>query len=232
MEGGNLSRGVKWLPRCLQPDGSCTQCGSISPRIPFSNLMALSISQPTTISPRTTAPLCRVAKLLRACRVLCNRIWSRYLQRELRAVGPGFNVDCSTRIFGPHQVEIGANFYACRGLKITTFIDVESDCDCSAKLRIGTDVALNDYVTITAVDPIELEDGVLVGSRVYIGNSNHGIYKGSHHSPPDVLPNLRPLVGSGSITVGRKLLDWRGSNSPAWSPHRRRCNHRCRFRRH
>ena len=144
---------------------SCTQRGSISPRIPFSNLVALSISQPTTISPRTTAPLRRVAKLLRACRVLCNRIWSRYLQREFRAVGPGFNVDCSTRIFGPHQVEIGANFYACRGLKITTFIDVESDCDCSAKLRIGTDVALNEYVTITAVDPIELEDGVLVGSE-------------------------------------------------------------------
>ena len=172
------------------------------------------IPQAMTVAPRATAPLRRAAKVLRVFRVLCNWIWSRNLQHELRAVGPGFNVDCTTRIFGPHQVQIGANFFAGRGLKITTFIHPDSDSEQSVMLRIGNGVAMNEYVTITALDPIELEDGVLIGSRVYIGNSNHGIYKGSHHGPPDVPPNLRPLVGSGSIAIGRNCWIGEGAIVP------------------
>ena len=44
----------------------------------------------------------------------------------------------------------------------------------SPKITIGNHVALSDFVHISSVSEIVIGDGTLIGSKVYIGDHNHG----------------------------------------------------------
>lgn len=54
---------------------------------------------------------------------------------------------------------------------------------------------INDFVHITAVESVVIEDNVLIASKVYISDSSHGSYKGdSKDSNPSIIPKDRLLV--------------------------------------
>jgi lipopolysaccharide O-acetyltransferase len=61
-------------------------------------------------------------------------------------------------------------------------------------LKFGNNVQINDFVHITAVDKVEIMDDVLIASKVFISDSNHGQYAGDIHSSPFEKPTERPLV--------------------------------------
>lgn len=62
-------------------------------------------------------------------------------------------------------------------------------------LKIGKNVQINDFVHITAVESIVIEDNVLIASKVYISDSSHGSYKGDlNDSNPTIIPKDRLLV--------------------------------------
>ena len=61
-------------------------------------------------------------------------------------------------------------------------------------LRVGRNVQINDYVHIAAVKDVSIGDRVLIASRVFIADHNHGRYSGPPpHDSPAVAPNDRPL---------------------------------------
>lgn len=77
-----------------------------------------------------------------------------------------------------------------------------------AVLHIGRDVNINDSVHIGAIEQVVIGDHVLVGSRVFISDHNHGNYQGPHaESAPGIPPAYRPL-SSRPVRIGNSV--WLG----------------------
>ncbi|GGH32293.1 acetyltransferase [Sphingobacterium alkalisoli] len=60
-------------------------------------------------------------------------------------------------------------------------------------IDIGGNVQINDYVHIAAINGVTIEDNVLIASKVFITDHNHGSYSGDHHDSPLSIPNDRKI---------------------------------------
>lgn len=61
-------------------------------------------------------------------------------------------------------------------------------------LHIGKNVQINDYVHISAMEKVTIGDNVLIASKVFISDLNHGSYGSDNiHDSPDTPPNERKL---------------------------------------
>jgi len=74
-------------------------------------------------------------------------------------------------------------------------------------LRIGNNVEMNDYVHIAAGECVSIGNHVLIASRVFISDLNHGNYTGSLQDSPLSEPNTRklstnPVVINDDVWIG------------------------------
>lgn len=74
-------------------------------------------------------------------------------------------------------------------------------------LKIGKDVEINDDVHISAVQYVEIGDNVLIASKVYIADHNHGAYKGFNQDSPLSTPKER-IVYADPIMIEKNV--WLG----------------------
>jgi acetyltransferase-like isoleucine patch superfamily enzyme len=94
-------------------------------------------------------------------------------------------------IRGKRWMAIGDGFTTGPGLRMEAF---PRDPNAGPVLTIGRDVRLNDYVHIGAVSSVTIGDRVLIASKVFITDHNHGTYQGPPpHESPLVPPEQRPL---------------------------------------
>jgi len=91
-------------------------------------------------------------------------------------------------IRGQENIDLGNNFTAGVGLRIDAFSP-----DGKKVLRIGDNVEVNDYVHIGAICSVKLGNNVLIASKVFISDHNHGTYSGDQQSSPDEPPSEREL---------------------------------------
>jgi acetyltransferase-like isoleucine patch superfamily enzyme len=97
-------------------------------------------------------------------------------------------------IRGRRWIVLGPGFTCGRGLRIDALGDASTN---RPLIRIGSDVAMNDYVHIGAVESVTIGDRVLIASKVFISDHDHGSYgKGGVHSDPRVAPAERQLSAS------------------------------------
>lgn len=88
------------------------------------------------------------------------------------------------------QIKISKGFTTGRYCRLEAY-----SCNGNDVLKIGKNVQINDFVHITAVESVVIEDNVLIASKVYISDSSHGSYKGdSKDSNPSIIPKDRLLV--------------------------------------
>lgn len=101
-------------------------------------------------------------------------------------------------IRGKSHIQFGSN--------LTTGIGLRIDADPAQQqdycITLGNNVQLNDYVHIAAIDSVEIQDNVLIASKVFISDHNHGSYSGDTHSDPKIAPIDRPLY-SKPVTIER-----------------------------
>lgn len=64
------------------------------------------------------------------------------------------------------------------------------------RILIGRNVQINDYVHIGSVSSVSIGNNVLIASKVFISDHNHGSYSGLEHSSPEEPPALRPIVSN------------------------------------
>ncbi|WP_421157400.1 DapH/DapD/GlmU-related protein [Aeromonas dhakensis] len=92
--------------------------------------------------------------------------------------------------------------FECRGKKLfkighgfTTgrYCRLEAHGSEGTKVIIGERCQINDSVHIAAADSIVIGDDVLIASRVFITDLNHGSYSGEEHSHPDSICRERML---------------------------------------
>lgn len=97
-------------------------------------------------------------------------------------------------IRGKRWILLGRRFTCGRGLRMDA---LGTSSTAVPLIRIGSDVAMNDYVHIGAVESVTIGDRVLIASKVFISDHDHGSYgKGGIHSDPRVPPGKRELSAS------------------------------------
>lgn len=80
----------------------------------------------------------------------------------------------------------------------------------SITLQIGKDCEIGDNVHIVAHKKVVVGDNVLMASKVFISDTDHGQYNGIEQSNPNTPPNKRKLY-SKSVIIGNNT--WIGENA-------------------
>ncbi len=95
-------------------------------------------------------------------------------------------------IRGRKYIDLGKGLTTGTNLRIDAFPNFIGNSN--QVLKIGDDVEINDYVHIAAVLNIEIGSHVLIASKVFITDHNHGNYTGNEQSHPMERPRDRKLV--------------------------------------
>ena len=109
-------------------------------------------------------------------------------------------------IRGKKYIKYGKNFTTGTGCRIEAY-KFFSD---SPKLIIGNNVQINDYVHLACGQSLIIEDDVLIASKVYISDINHGNYSGENHSFPEEKAKNRKIF-SKTVKICENV--WIGENA-------------------
>ena len=131
--------------------------------------------------------------------------YNRYLKKKLNIKNQIFHVYSEGIILGYKHIKIGNNFFALRGLRIEA-VDSYGTQTFSPKIVIGENVAVGDFCHIAAIEEVNIGNGVLMGSKVFITDHQHG----NTDYILSVLPSERPLVSKGKVVIGDNV--WIGDN--------------------
>jgi acetyltransferase-like isoleucine patch superfamily enzyme len=107
------------------------------------------------------------------------------------------------RIRGKRLIKVGEGFttgFNCR-------IDAYTKSNKKLVIDIGKNVQINDNVHIGAVESIIIGDNVLIASKVFITDHNHGNYSGDKQDSPNSIPQERP-IHSKSVNIENNV--WLG----------------------
>lgn len=116
-------------------------------------------------------------------RLLVDLMYTKFFFPKARIVRRPFYIR------GAAFIKIGRGFTAGVGLRLDAFPNKTKSC-----IVIGNDVQVNDHVHICAIDSLTIGNNVLIASRVFITDHNHGLYGGlPEDSSPDEYPVKRKL---------------------------------------
>ena len=93
------------------------------------------------------------------------------------------------------------------GLSLTTGVGCRFDCfsgitPTSKKLVFGSNVQLNDYVHIVAMDSVKIGDNVLMASHIFISDNSHGSYKGDENDTNPNIPPIQREYATAPVSIG------------------------------
>lgn len=109
-------------------------------------------------------------------------------------------------IRGRCHIDLGTSLTTGVGCRLEAFA-TEKTHD-GIRIQFGHDVQINDYVHISAIEKVEIGDGVLMASHVYISDNSHGVYSGrNHESSPMIPPKDREYITS-PVKIGKNV--WLG----------------------
>ncbi|KFF13388.1 acetyltransferase [Chryseobacterium soli] len=108
------------------------------------------------------------------------------------------------RIRGRKFIKVGKGFTTGFNCRIDAF---PSDSKEKYLIEIGEGVQMNDYVHIAAHRKVVIKDNVLIASKVFITDHNHGSYSGEDQDSPLSKPSERKLQSS-PVTIEENV--WLG----------------------
>lgn len=77
--------------------------------------------------------------------------------------------------------------------------------DKNKRLILGNNIQMNDFVHICALEHVEIGDGCLFASHVYISDNSHGRYSGGiSESSPNVAPDHREYI-TAPVKIGKNV---------------------------
>ena len=97
------------------------------------------------------------------------------------------------------------------GIGLTTGYACRFDLPGKKKtLVLGKNCEFGDNTHIVALEKVSIGNDVLLASKVFISDTNHGVYKGEIQDSPDTKPNDRKLVCN-PVIIGDNV--WIGENA-------------------
>ena len=115
-------------------------------------------------------------------------------------------------VSGHKNISLGNNFRAGHSFRleaITSYADQKFD----PVVTIGDNVFINDYVHIGCVNNVKIGNNVLMASKIFISDHNHGYYGSSQcdlHQSPEIPPAHRLLSSDASVCIGDNV--WIGES--------------------
>ena len=94
-----------------------------------------------------------------------------------------------------HSIQFGEKFVTGVGCRL----DSISNAGHFGKISIGSNVQMNDYCHIASYKSVEIGDDVLIASRVFISDHNHGSYSGSEQCHSRSIVSKRRITGEAVV---------------------------------
>lgn len=106
-----------------------------------------------------------------------------------------------------HLIQIGIDFTSGVGCRIEAHAVKNNKKKC---ILFGSNIEINDYVHIAAGEQIRIGDNVLIASRVFITDINHGKYSGELQDNPNTIAKNRklstnPVVIENNVWIGESV---------------------------
>lgn len=124
-------------------------------------------------------------------------------------------IGTGAKVYGTRSIHMGTGAYIHRHAWIEAVGSFGSDTF-NSTIVIGKGFSASDRLHISAINQIEIGDHCLFGSGVYVGDHNHGSYRGEEQSSPGEPPVFRELVSHGPVIIGSNV--WIGDNSVVVGP--------------
>lgn len=122
-------------------------------------------------------------------RLLVSLLYTKIFFRNARLIRLPFDIR------NRRNVKIGKGFTTGVGCRLEAYPVDESKVLC-----IGENVQINDYVHISAMENVTIGNHVLIASKVFISDLNHGSYGTDDiHDSPNIPPNKRKLYSKSII---------------------------------
>ena len=144
--------------------------------------------------------------VIRKLRRFYRKNFNRLLSMKLKGAR-GINVDPTCVILGLQHMSIGTSFRAGIFLRLEACENYETQTF-TPRIVIKDNVELNDFVHIGAANYVEIGNNVLMASKVYISDHNHGFYSGDEQSDPEMPPSRRLLDAHRKVIIGDNV--WLG----------------------
>lgn len=108
-------------------------------------------------------------------------------------------------IRGKEYIELNQGFTCGFGCRLEAYPKSKN----KKVLIIGKNVQINDYVHISARERIEIRDNVLIASKVFISDLDHGCYSSNEFFDINIIPKERKLF-SKPVIIQKNV--WIGEN--------------------
>lgn len=140
-------------------------------------------------------------------------LWGRIVRKGKRALQHIYGgwlfhmwvaIPLDARTGGEDCIQIG------KGCNFGTHLWLEAVKEYEGKqlhpeIILGDRVSIGEFVHIGATTRIEIGNDVLMGSKIYITDHNHGVYAGAVQSSPDEPPSKRVLTEGRPIKIGARV---------------------------
>lgn len=121
-----------------------------------------------------------------------------------------------TRVFFPgarfirRPVYIRGKKHLCYGKGFTTGHNCRFDLNGEGiTLQFGENCEIGDNVHIVAHESVKIGSDVLMASKIFISDTNHGNYTDKYQDSPNTIPNMRKLCTK-PVSIGNRV--WIGEN--------------------
>jgi len=121
----------------------------------------------------------------------------------------GIRIGSRSMIRGVKNISIGKYFFALDDFWLEAVVCYREQVF-TPKISIGNRVSVSKNVHITCINSILIGNNVLMGSKIYISDHNHGNYSGLSQSRPDEPPADRVLYSNGVVVIEDNV--WIGDN--------------------
>ena len=135
---------------------------------------------------------------------LYNKLYTERMKKVFASVGDNAYIMSNIYVRGGQKIIIGNNFYCYWGVRIETY-SCHNGMKFNPQIIIGNNVSINPDCHIGAINRIEIHDGVLMASRVFITDHFHGKI---NREELLVSPQKRILFAKGTVIIKKNA--WLG----------------------
>ena len=135
---------------------------------------------------------------------LYNKLYTERMKKVFASVGDNAYIMSNIYVRGGQKIIIGNNFYCYWGVRIETY-SCHNGMKFNPQIIIGNNVSINPDCHIGAINRIEIHDGVLMASLVFITDHFHGKI---NREDLLVSPQKRILFAKGTVIIKKNA--WLG----------------------
>ena len=139
--------------------------------------------------------------ILGLLRLIYSYIITKMFFRSSRIIRQPFDIR------GKEYIDLGKNLTCGFGCRIEAYPQTNT----KNVISFGENIQINDYVHISAAEKIVIEDNVLIASKVFISDLNHGNYSAGEEFDIKEIPQKRklfhkPVIIHKNVWIGENVI--------------------------